>query len=351
MVKYNSEEINNERQQKIISTAYILILVFTIFSTLIYVLFSVKLSQLLSISLNYFYIAIIFSILFVFYTLTGNTLLGMHNLKAFSALRPLYGTILLFSLMILILNNYLTFKSMLVSTFIAYILTGLVIIYLVRQHLKIVFDRYWAKTLIKYGALDIFSAVSFILYTNIDKILINKYMMVEDVGLYNAYILSSINVLTMFSSIIITVLFPTASKSNDKVSILNKIDRSIPYILLIGIPFTLIVQYMLLSLYGDSYARDSTLMILFAFTSVLLLIYQLYIWTFNSIGVEGVKITMYSSATIAIVNIILNVHLIPQFGLHGAIGATILSYMCGFSIIYINNKKINKEKMIRTSSP
>ncbi|SES77379.1 Membrane protein involved in the export of O-antigen and teichoic acid [Methanococcoides vulcani] len=348
MVKYNSEKGDFFRQKSIISTSYILVLIFTIASTLIYLEFSSELSQIFSISVDFLYLSIVFAFVFVFHTLTINTLRSLHKMKIFSLLRFAYGFLLLGVFMLLIFGNYFSFKSMLISTYLSYVVTSLLILVLIYKYVRLNFNKFWAKKIIKYSAFDIFSCVSFVLYTNIDKILINRYMLVEDIGLYNAYIFSSINVLGLFSGILITVLFPTISKYNDKRSILKKIKKIIPFIILFGLPFSAIAQYIILNLYGDNYPINLSLVLIFAITSVLFVVYDIYIWTFNSIGIEGVKLTMSGSVTIAIANIFLNLYLIPNFGLHGAIGATALSYCIGMCVMFTNwnykqYKVINEE--------
>ena len=338
MVKYNAEKIDIHRQKDIISTSYILTLGFTFISISIYLLLSPTISRIFSTTQDYFYSAVIFAVLFVFYTLMMDTLRGLHKIKAYSISRSIYGSILLCTFTVLSVIGQLSFKSMLISIYLAYIITGAIILTIVKRYIGKNYNKQWARTLIKYSRLDIFSGVSFILYTNTDKLLINKYMMVGDVGLYNAYIYSSISILAILSGIIVTVWFPMASKFKNIRNIIDRITNAIPYMFLIGVPIVIIIQYIILKSYGDKYMINFPMSLMFAITSVLFIVHDFYNWTLNSIGIQGVKITMLGSITIAISNIILNIYSIPKFGLYGAIGATAVSYIIGLSLIIIGSK-------------
>lgn len=341
MIKYNSEKTDLLRQKKIISTSYILVLIFTLLSLFVYLQFSTEISNIFSITTEYLYLSIFIAILFVFYTLTTNTLRSLHKMKAYSVFRLMYSILLFFSFIIFFIIGHTTFKLMILSTYIAYAVIGICILIYMRRYIICKFDKYWAKTIMHYSLYDIFSGVSFILYTNVDKVLISKYMTIQDVGIYNAYILSSISFIGLLSSIIITVLFPTASKYKNKQLIINKIHKLVPYIFLIGLPSSIIAELLILSIYGKNYPLNYSLILMFAITSILFMIYDLYIWTFNSIGIDGVKITMRGSMAIAFSNILLNIFMIPIFGLHGAIGATAISYLIGLKVIFTTRKVIN----------
>ncbi|SDF23699.1 Membrane protein involved in the export of O-antigen and teichoic acid [Methanolobus vulcani] len=340
IVKYNSETNEYHKQKSIISTTYILILVATIFSTLFYIGFSSKIADILSIHLNMFYFSILFALITALHTLTTNTLRSLHRMKIFSILKLIYGFALLFSFIIFIRIEGLSYKSMLFPMYIsAIIISVYILVTNIRKYLALTFDSHWAKTLIIYSSYNIFNSVSFMLYSNIDKILINKYMFVENVGVYYAYNISSISIMNVLSGIIINVLFPTICKYEDKKNITNKINKFMPLSLLVGFVTIICTQYIILNIYGKQYPINFQLMLLFTIVSLLFFCYNTYMWIFNSLGIAGVKITMYGSVVIAIIDIILNIYLIPRYGLFGAIGSTALAYCAGLFVIY-NHKNM-----------
>lgn len=334
MIKYNAESNEFHKQRSIISTAYLLVFALTFTFSIIFYLLTPNISEVMSTSSDIVHLSIIFSILFVFYTMESSTLQSLNKMKILSLLRPLFSITLLLSFIYCIISNNISFKSIVFSMYFAYGITGCIILIYVRKYVIFNFDAQSAKIIGRYGSFVLLSGLSFVLYTNIDKILINKYMLEADVGLYNAYYYGSINIVSMFLGILIPVLFPTMSKYKNKMPLYQKINKSLPYLIFLGLPIVLIFEFTVIKLYGVQYRVDIFLMILFAITSILVACYSIYAWLSNSEGENGVRLTLAGTGTIAISNVVLNIYLIPLFGLHGAIGSTALAYCIGMYVFY-----------------
>jgi len=229
---------------------------------------------------------------------------------------------------------------MVYATYLAYGVVGLIILFrFFKRYLTFVIDRSWLSTLWKYSSVAVIGGLSFTLYTNVDRIMINYYMDVESVGVYGVYYYASFTVLTLVSGIFTTVFFPTASKSHDRSSIYGKLNKIVPYLLILGLPVALIGEYVILRLFGEGYTIQLPLMLVFAIAAILVTWYGVYAWFFNSEGIEGAKLTVSGTLIIAIANIILNVILIPQIGLYGAIGATTLAFSLGLGYNFYRGKR------------
>lgn len=340
MVKYSSEKRDFNRQSTIISTSFLLVIIFTFSFIFIYSGLSLILSEILSVPEKIIKLGVTFSVFYVFYLITTSTFQGIHQIKKFTLIKYIYSAIMLISFFIITSTGDHSYQNPLYSMYVAYIISGTIAIWLIARHIIPIYDNQWARVLIKYGSFTFLSAMSYILCTNVDKILINKYLTSEAVGLYNAYNLSSMKIIGMFSGIFITVFFPTISGYEDKSKILKKFGTFVPYILLFGVPFIIIAQVITLKLYGGEYDINVNLMLIFAITSVLFVLYDIYGWIFNSIGIKGVKLTMWGTSTIALVDILLNIQLIPRFGLEGAIASTAISYLMGLCVIHIMRRKL-----------
>jgi len=340
MVKYSSEKRDFDRQRIIISTSFLLVIIFTFSFIFIYSGLTLILSEILSVPEKIIKLGITFSVFYVFYLITTSTFQGTHQIKKFALIKYIYSAIMLISFFIITSTGDNSYKIPLYSMYVAYLISGIIAIWLIAGHIIPKYDDKWVRTLIKYGSFTFLSAMSYILCTNVDKILINKYLTSEAVGLYNAYNLSSMKIIGMFSGIFITVFFPTISGYEDKSTILKKFGTFVPYILLFGVPLIIIAQVITLKLYGDEYGININLMLIFAITSVLFVLYDIYGWIFNSIGINGVKLTMWGTSTIALVDIFLNMQLIPRFGLEGAIASTAISYLIGLCVIHIMKGKL-----------
>lgn len=340
MVKYNTEKKETARQQIIISTSGFLVLILTVGWAVIYLLSTSIILKTFSISKDVFYSAVLFSIFYGYFVFATDILRSLHEIKKFSILRPIFGFILISSFIIYSpLVEKISFISMIIPMYLAYVIIGISAFFMIYKYTRLTFSTYWAKNLMKYGLFTMLNSISFILFLNIDKILINKYMSTKDIGIFNAYDFSSLKIISLFTVILVTVLFPMISKYESKKEIIGKVNKLIPYFIILGIPSIMFSEYVALKLYGTDYPIDISLIIIFAITSILFLIYEIYIWIFSSIGIKGVKLTMYSTCLIAILDILFDIYLIPRYGLHGAIGATLISYFAGINTLYILWKK------------
>ena len=340
MIKYCAENKDQHQQRRIISTAFIATTCLTVTSVLLYGTFRHQIATIFSVDQEIIVLSILFAVLFTFYTLVISSLRGLHLMKDYAVFQPIYGITLLLALLLFIFIQFNSFKAMVYATYLAYGVIGLIILFrFFKRYLTFVIDRSWLSTLWKYSSVAVIGGLSFTLYTNVDRIMINYYMDVESVGVYGVYYYASFTVLTLVSGIFTTVFFPTASKSHDRSSIYGKLNKIVPYLLILGLPVALIGEYVILRLFGEGYTIQLPLMLVFAIAAILVTWYGVYAWFFNSEGIEGAKLTVSGTLIIAIANIILNVILIPQIGLYGAIGATTLAFSLGLGYNFYRGKR------------
>jgi O-antigen/teichoic acid export membrane protein len=337
MLKYNSEKEDFERQQKIISTTYILIFIFTSISIFFYFLLSNEISQVFSVSTSLFYLSIFFATVYVFYTVVTSTLASLHAMKKFALFRLVYSIILLATFFIFIFVNFISSQSMIFSICITYGITGGIILVYLRKFVKLKFDKVWASTLTRYGSYALIGGISSAFYLNIDKILINKYMDTASIGIYWAYSYSFTMAILTILSIFEIVFFPLASKITDKAIIFKKINKFIPFLIIIGIPFMVGSGFIILKLYGSEYPFDLKLAILFGIVGIFVSIDKFYGLLMNSTGKKGKRIVSLAAIVLAVSDVLLNIWLIPIFGIEGAVIAAIFSYL--FSIIIVLSKR------------
>lgn len=333
MIKYCSDKNDFSAQKKLISTSYILVFIFALFWSALYVIFSKEISNLFSIQLELYYLAILFALVYSFDTLTTNTQRSLHLMKDIARITPIKEGLLLLFFIFCIYSNIYSYKAMFYPMVLAFLIASMYIVYRLRKYISLDFDKNWSRILIGYGSLSVLGGISNAIYVNIDKIFINKYLSITDVGVYNAYTYGSINLVILFSGIFLTTFFPTACKYKNKKPIFKKVNKMVYFIIILGIPGISLFQYFILKLYGNEYPIDIYLIILFSIGSILLTIYRIYAWLFNSEGTTGLKVTLRGTIAIAITNIFLNMYLIPRFRLYGAIEATCLAFLIGLIII------------------
>ena len=349
MIKYNAEKDDILRQRCIISTTYILVLLFTVVSLLAYFIFSEKIMAIFSISSEVFYFAVLFAVLFVFYTLTVETLRSLHMIRTYSRLMPVHSAILFFTfLFFALICKDLSFKSPLIAMLLAYGIIGGVILAILKNYLKLQFSRNWVRKLSHYSIYSLLGGISYVLYSNIDKLMINYYLAISEVGIYRAYYYSFTTVLLLISTIFVTTFFPFASSCSDKSALFSKVNKvSIAFISML-FPVALVSGSIILSIYGSGYHLDPTLMVLFALLAIIIPVNQFYDWLMCSVGVEGVKLVSYAALSTAVANIVLNITLIPVLGITGAVISTIMSYIIS-TMILLSKRKLLKDQKITMS--
>ena len=338
MIKYNAKEEDFRKRQIIISTTYIFVLIFTIISISVYLLFSSEILRIFSVTRELVYLSIVFAALFVFYSLTTSTLQGLHEMKKYGILIPISSVISLLVLIFFIFINFLSFKSMVLSMYVAYGIAGGIVLAFIRKYIKFEFNKYQSYELLNYGMYSTLGGASSVFYSNIDKILINIYMTATDVGIYRAYGLSFVMLFTIFGNILITVLFPVASKYEKKDIIFKRVNKAMPFMVILGYISTVCLGYVILMFYGNEYTFSLKLVLLFGIVGIVMFFNSIYAWLMNSVGKQGIKITSFAALIMAISNTILNICLIPLIGIEGAILAAIISYILSASIILSKRK-------------
>ena len=211
------------------------------------------------------------------------------------------------------------------------------------QDLK--FNKSIAINLLKDSWPLIIAGLGYVVYSKIDQLMLFNYTSAQSVGFYIISV-NFINIFIFIPTILVNSLFPHFTKIYNKNS--SKFYQEIlifyRYIVFFSF-FVIIVMYMLgsnliLFLYGPNYEMSSKIMFLvsisFLFES-LATINGRYIWIHNL-----QIISLYRTLFGALLNIILNMLLIPEFGIRGAIYATLITLFLSVIVFYLFFKNTRK---------
>ncbi len=178
----------------------------------------------------------------------------------------------------------------------------------------------------------IFLAMSGILIlTNIDVVLIGYFMGNSEVGVYRiALQLASLGVFVALA--LEFVLFPRFSGWNEEGSydiIGTALSRAYTYSLVLAVPFCvggwLLGDKLLYYFYGEAFTTGTVALMVLLPLYVIYVFQYLQMMTLNSLNHP--KDSFWITSVIVIVNIVLNVLLIPIIGITGAAIATLLSIL------------------------
>ncbi|MFW6130787.1 MAG: flippase [Atribacterota bacterium] len=194
--------------------------------------------------------------------------------------------------------------------------------------------------LLKFGIPLIFAATFLIVMRSIDRVLIGYFMESADVGIYSVAASLPLFIGGSFA-VLSTVLLPTFSeRENQGISSKKLISEMFSLLLFICIP--LIVFIVLFSrdilwvVFGDEYTAGYLVLAIVSFE---LLLYGGYVLFRTSIQAkEQTGRIAIGIGLSALFNILLNITLIPVFGIEGAAIGTMISFIFLFVyLIYLVN--------------
>ena len=334
MLKYNAEKAEDTRQRTIISTAYIIIAGLTAVSVALMLLLARSLSGWFAATPELFRMSICFAFLYTVFTLAQTTLRSVNRMRAFAVSQPVHALILLIAFAVFVLRDRLTFEAMVYSMLFTFAATSLLIHFrYTRRYITFHVDKRWAGTLSRFSAATITALIAAALYTEIGKIIVAHYLTVADVGIYGAYFTATMAVASTLWGIFNMVFFPTASKYRDKRPLLRRINRLVPFIIMLGIPLIMGSGYVILLLYGGDYPFNLSWLALFASAAVLSVIRGLYTALLTSEGPGGAAHSSAAAVVTAVVMVALGLLLVPLIGIAGAMVAANAAFVVGIGLL------------------
>ncbi len=207
------------------------------------------------------------------------------------------------------------------------------------------FDGPIARSILKDSFPLIFASAFFAIYARIDQVMIKNMMNAESVGLYGSAVAIS-EVWYFIPNIIAGALFPTiinAKKTSEALYYkrIKKLFWVLIFVSLItALPTTILSKYLITIIFGTGFLGALTVL-------------QIYVWSnigaaLNMLAQQILvaenltKIISMTTFLGMITNIVLNIFLIPKYGMAGAAFASLISYLIPFGslILFKQSRKI-----------
>ena len=198
-----------------------------------------------------------------------------------------------------------------------------------------------------------FSVVSFLIYTQTDRLMINHYLGIEEVGVYTIGMQLS-SVLAILIGPIQNSLFPKFLElyRNDYQKYYNfyKLTNTIitQFYLIITLISIIVVKYTFKYVYSSQY--DGAILI------YSILAFSVFIKANGSLQTSHmtikniIKKSFYKTLVSLILNIILNILLIPKYGINGAAIATLITQFIALFLIDFFIKEYQEQAIIQLKS-
>ena len=204
------------------------------------------------------------------------------------------------------------------------------------------FDFKFIKSFLKKSLPFWLTAVFITIYFKIDIVMLSFLKDYAAVGWYNASY-KIIDTLSFIPFVIITVVFPIMSKfykKNEKMlSILY--EKSFYYLILLALPLgigiTLLANKIILFVYKQNFVNSIIALQILIWALVFIFVNYLMGYLLNSI--EKQKLFTYTTGISAILNIILNLILIPLYSFIGASIATVATELFNFILLFYFTSK------------
>lgn len=249
-------------------------------------------------------IAIIFSVLLAMRNIFDAILKGFHFFKYQSFLRMLEAVItaVFFIIFFEILRKF-NFQFYVYAIFSGYIFTILMVLWIIRKNITL--SLKYSKKILSYGIFAILGSLFGIMTSSFDKILINKYIGQEQLGIYNAYMTASFLLATQIMTLFINVFFPFLASIRDNGMILKKLNKLLKIFLVPALIIFGVIIWVILMVFGEKYGTDWVLLCECSLFSVLSMYFTTLWWLIASKGRNGIKFTSFNGIISGIIFILL----------------------------------------------
>jgi O-antigen/teichoic acid export membrane protein len=349
--QFKSQEEYGKIKTIIFSTFFIQLISLSFISLILYLIapflaehyFKTSAAELL---IKLFVLYILLGFLF---KLTRGIFNGFQKFKIFALMEPIRLIIVIFSLFILLALDYGVLAPILAFN-IAWILT--VLFFVIPLFKTVKFSKYkiskpylMGRKLLKFGFPLMFVGVSSKVISYLDTIVLTYFIGLDQVGIYNAILPSSL-IFLFLGNALANVLLPVSSelwvsKLKDKIS--SSLNNAYKFVLFFTLPLILAVmiyaEFFIGFVFGEGFVPGANvfriLLIGVAFFSIAVMNNSILV------GVGKTKTVMKILISASIINLILNLILIPSFGIMGAAVSTSFSYI----LVLAFNYNFIKEKM------
>jgi len=324
-------------------------LLITVFS----LLFSKQISVLVYNSAEFRLIIVLCSLSILPYVLYENYFASFQGLRVFkmsSLLR--FSQFLIFTVIgIAAVIHYPKAQSAISANLISFIVVSSVFGFIVRkqilnsdsQNVKIQEDNYYSK-IFKYSIWFIITPVIGILFNYVDRWMLNRFLGLHDVGIYSVAVNIS-QMIFVFGMITGNVLMPNLSNmwehgERDKAMYtLNLAIKTVTLFVLFCAAVLVIFKRPVISLlYGSEYLEGLPvipILLVFWILNVVVWIIGVY-----PLLIEKTYLPLISIIPGLVINVALNYTLIPLYGMKGAAGATMISYvLILIALLYLNKRE------------
>lgn len=293
----------------------------------------------------YLYLILILIPLWFFLNILVNILLALQKIKKYNLLQLTVPLVFLGLASLLWLTNNFSIQAVIISQIIAYVLADLVLAWQIKkevQGLSFALNRTIFQNFFSYGIKNYLSNVLSFFHYKIDMFLVNIFLNPAAVGFYSIAVGLSQQI-WLISEASGTVLFPRISSETNQKNLKEFTPLVCRNILFISLILTAVLffigRHLIVLLYSQQFFNAIAPFQILLVGTVMISAWRILA---NDLSGRGKPmLNVYINAITAIVNVVLNILLIPKFGIAGAAWATSASYTAALIIIVIVYSRIS----------
>jgi len=297
-----AKKINNKREN--FNSTIWMVLPLIIIVSIIILIVSPLIAELFTIKIFTVQVSVIFGVLFAFKNVFDSFIKGFHLFKFQANAKIFEAVIVLIAFFSVVSTSMFANAYVYVGIVgIGYLFFIVISVFKFREYFQ--FSLLHRKKIFLYGIYAVIGAVSGILLYSVDKILINKYIGSEQLGVYNAYFTVSILVVGQFVTMLINVLFPFLSSIDDKSQIFKKLNKLTKILILPVFVVLIIMIWIMIFLFGDQYPFDGLLTVEFGLLSIVVIYFSILWWLIASKSINGIKFTSVNGVIAGLIFVVL----------------------------------------------
>lgn len=280
-----------EKKENINSSLWVAGLFTAITSLLVFFLLSTA-SGLFHVEESVLIVGVVFSMFLSMRTMLDSIMRGFHFFKYQSIVRLVEAGIIFFAFMFFVKEHGFVFVSYIIAMLAGYVFTNIAIVLKLKNLFSLSFKH--TKKIVFYGGYAILGSSFGVMVNSFDKILINKYIGAEQLGIYTAYSTASLLIVGQVMTLFINVFFPSLASIKDTGSILKKINKLALIFFVPTLAGLAAVISSVIILFGNKYALDWFLVIEFSLLGAFTMYFTALWWLIASRGKEGIRFTSFN---------------------------------------------------------
>jgi len=224
------------------------------------------------------------------------------------------------------------------------IISGVIIVVLLLKpalkYTRFTFNKKLLKELMAYAAPLVPASLAFWVIVNANSLLLERFTSFTEVGIYGTAVKFA-TLITLLTSGVQMAWRPFSMSLKDKpdsTKLFAKLYYAILLVGTLGVLFVATLMPWIITLLSDSYHEAYKYVAILSAVTFLNFYYMII-----SVGIfftKQTKLISYAFGFAAVINIILNIVLIPQFNIWGSVAAYLISYVIAITYIFYKSQKL-----------